>query len=695
VGSADELIENFREFLSRYYADEIAELAQEYPKDSRSLFIDYGDLYVYDNSVADDWMDRPEKLQAHAEQALRSYDLPADIELTHAHVRLVNLDQGQTYYPGSFSPQDRAGEYLAIEGQVAKATESYAKMIEAAFECERCGTPTHVPQTDEDSFQEPHECAGCERQGPFSINFDRSEFVDAQKLRVEEPPEVVQGGSASYIDVYVEDDIVGTATPGDKVTVYGTLHLQQEGNNRQKKNKFSPYLTGEGIELRDTEFEDIDITPDERDEIERLANDTDIYQEAIDSIAPGVHGYEEQKLALFFQLVGGVRATYPDGTTDRGDTHILMIGDPGTAKSTLMDAVEELAPRSVSVSGEGASKSGITAAAVRDDFGDNGEWTLEAGALVQANNGVACVDELDKVPEDVAESMHRAMAQQRIPVNKAGINTTLPAETAVLAAANPEHGRWSHDLEYHQQITLSSTLLSRFGLIWKFEDTPDQEEDFTIGEHITTSKEMAKRIGRSDFDDDGEDSEIDPAIDHDLFRKYIAYAKSEVPDPVMASQDVRETMVSNFVSLRGANGYDDADAAVPVTFRKLEDVHRLAEAAARAELSETIEARHVTRAQELIGSSIREFGMNEDDEFDADIVETGTSKPQEQRIREMKELIAENQPSQGGLPKGKLTDIAEEEYDIGEAAAERTLEQLMKKGEAYEPSSSAYRVFSG
>jgi replicative DNA helicase Mcm len=695
VDNTDELIGQFREFFSRYYADEIAELAQEYPRDSRSLFVDYGDLYVFDAGIADDWMDRPEKFQAYAEQALRSYDLPADIELTHAHVRLVTLDQAQTYYPGSFSPQDRAGEYLAIEGQVAKATESYAKMIEAAFECERCGTTAHVSQTDEDSFQEPHECAGCERQGPFSINFDRSEFVDAQKLRVEEPPEVVQGGSASYIDVYVEDDIVGTATPGDKVTVYGTLHLQQEGNNRQKKNKFSPYLTGEGIELRDTEFEDIDITPEEREEIERLADNTDIYQEAIDSIAPGVHGYEEQKLALFFQLVGGVRATYPDGTTDRGDTHILMIGDPGTAKSTLMDAVEELAPRSVSVSGEGASKSGITAAAVRDDFGDNGEWTLEAGALVQANNGVACVDELDKVPEDVAESMHRAMAQQRIPVNKAGINTTLPAETAVLAAANPEHGRWSHDLEYHQQITLSSTLLSRFGLIWKFEDTPDQEEDFTIGEHITTSKEMAKRIERSDFDDDGEGSGIDPAIDHDLFRKYIAYAKSEVPDPVMASQDVRETMVSNFVSLRGANGYHDADAAVPVTFRKLEDVHRLAEAAARAELSETIEARHVTRAQELIGSSIREFGMNEDDEFDADIVETGTSKPQEQRIREMKELIAENQPSQGGLPKGKLTDIAEEEYGIGEATAERTLEQLLKKGEAYEPSSSAYRVFSG
>jgi len=689
-----EPVEKLREFLSRYYADEIAELAQQYPQDRRSLFIDYGDLYIFDNALADDWMTEPEQLQAFAEQALRSYDLPADIGFAHAHVRLVNLDQGQTYYPGTFSPQDRAGEYLAIEGQVAKATESYAKMIEATFECERCGTQTTVPQADEDSFQEPHECAGCERQGPFSINIDRSEFVDAQKLRVEEPPEVVQGGSASYIDVYVEDDLVAEATPGDKVTVYGTLHLQQEGNNRQKKNKFTPYLTGEGIELRDTEFEDIDITPDEREEIERLAAETDIYQQAIDSIAPGVHGYEDQKLALFFQLVGGVRATYPDGTTDRGDTHILMIGDPGTAKSTLMDAVEELAPRSVSVSGEGASKSGITAAAVRDDFGDNGEWTLEAGALVQANNGVACVDELDKVADDVAESMHRAMAQQRIPVNKAGINTTLPAETAVLAAANPEYGRWSHDMDYHQQITLSATLLSRFGLIWKFEDRPDEEDDRTIGDHILASKETAKRITRTDFDEQT-DTDIEPAIDHDLFRKYIAYAKSEVPDPVMASQEVREKMVSNFVALRGANGYNDADAAVPVTFRKLEDVHRLAEAAARAELSETIEPRHVKRAQELIGASIREFGMNEDDEFDADIVETGTSKPQEQRIREIKELIAENQPSQGGLPLGQLTTIAEDEYGINESVAEQTVEQLKKKGEAYEASSSAYRVFNG
>lgn len=693
------IIDAFIAFYQRYYHDAIGELAQQYPGEQRSLVVDYGDLFQYDPDLAEQYRDNPEDTRYYAEEALIEYDLPADVGLANANVRVYNHPADRTFYPGHYPDHlhDIAGTHLAIEGQVERASEKFSRITEAAFVCERCGTTTDIPQDGSD-FQEPHECAGCERQGPFSIDFDDSAFIDAQRLRIAEPPEIAKGGNGAHIDVALEDDVVKQAEPGDKVVISGVLHLEQQTESNSKTARFEPYLDGRVVTRKEAEFEDIEITDEDEEKIQAIAahgiedDDRDIFALARDSIAPGVVEEDNPKLSIFLQLCSGVRATATDGTAERGDIHQLLIGDPSTAKSQLMDAAAEIAPRSVSVSGHGASASGLTAAAVRDDFSDS-EWMLEAGALVHANNGLACIDELDKIADDAVDSMHKALAQQRVPVNKAGINTTLPSETAVLAAANPKHGRWDPYDPKHEQIEIDAALLSRFGLIWSFEDDPDEERDRAIAESMLTTKDVAKRLEFSHEPvPDEERAAVDPPLPPTFLRKYIAYARQHYY-PRFADESVKQEMQDGYVSLRAANGYDE-DAAVPISSRKLQDVLRLAEASARARLSETIDSEDVERAQELIGASMREFQTNEDGDMDIDTVESGTSKTQKERIEHVRELILELQ-DEDPLPLGQLITAAEDELGLSKQKTKRTVENMCKKGEAYRPEGEGtIRVFS-
>jgi replicative DNA helicase Mcm len=335
-------------------------------------------------------------MREYAEEALRLYDLPADVSLGRAHVRIENLPEGIDIR-GIRVHDDHIGKLVSVKGIVRKATDVRPKVTEAAFECQRCGTMTYIPQSD-GGFQEPHECQGCERQGPFRVNFDQSEFIDSQKLRIQESPEGLRGGETPQsLDVDIVDDITGKVSPGDHVTCVGVLHIEQVEQGNEKSAIFDLYMDGVSIAIEDEEFEDMDITEADKREIIELSNREDIYEAMVGSIAPAIYGYEEEKLAMILQLFSGVTKHLPDGSRIRGDLHMLLIGDPGTGKSQMISYVENIAPRSVYTSGKGSSAAGLTAAAVRDDFGDGQQWSLEAGALVLADKGIAAVDELDKM----------------------------------------------------------------------------------------------------------------------------------------------------------------------------------------------------------------------------------------------------------------------------------------------------------
>ncbi|WP_416838379.1 minichromosome maintenance protein MCM [Haloferax sp. DFSO52] len=693
-----ELTERFIQFYRNYYREEIGELAQKYPKEKRSLYIDYDDLYTFDAELADDYITKPGQYQEYAEEALRLFDLPADVKLGQAHVRMQNLPDSVDIRNIRVN-DDHIGTLIAVQGIVRKATDVRPKITEAAFECQRCGTMSYIPQGD-GGFQEPHECQGCERQGPFHIDFDQSNFVDSQKLRVQESPEGLRGGETPQsIDINLSDDITGKVTAGDHVTAVGTLHIEQQKSGNEKTSVFDYYMEGISLAIEDEEFEDMDITDEDVAEIVELSNSPNIYERMIDSVAPAIYGYDQEKLAMILQLFSGVTKHLPDGSRIRGDLHMLLIGDPGTGKSQMLQYIRNIAPRSVYTSGKGSSSAGLTAAAVRDDFGDGQQWTLEAGALVLADKGIAAVDELDKMRPEDRSAMHEGLEQQQISVSKAGINATLKSRCSLLGAANPKYGRFDQYEPIGEQIDLEPALISRFDLIFTVTDNPDPDSDSELAEHILKTNYAGElntqrtHVANSEFTEaqvNAVTDEVAPDIDAELLRKYIAYSKRTCY-PTM-TEEAKNVIRDFYVDFR-ARGADE-DAPVPVTARKLEALVRLSEASARVRLSDKVTQEDAERVTNIVESCLRDIGMDpETGEFDADIVETGRSKTQRDRIKNLLELIRTMQEEyEEGAPHDEVVERSNAELNMDEKTVIDQLEKLKMKGDIYEPRGDVYRA---
>ena len=697
MASADmqDLVDRFDEFYREQYEDQIAELAQHYPNEQRSLYIDWQDLYRFDEDLGEDVRSQPDQLQTYAEEALRLYDLPVDVSLSQAHVRFREL-------PDTTDIRDIRSEHVnhleSVRGIVRKSTGVKPKVRVAAFECQRCGTLTRIPQ-DGGTFQEPHECQGCERKGPFRINFDQSEFIDAQKLRVQESPEGLRGGETpESIDVHIEDDIAGFVSPGDSVRCTGILRMEQQSQGGEPSALFDVFMEGMTVEPEEEQFDEMNITPEDEREIVELSERNDIYEQMVESIAPSIFGHDNAKLAMVFQLFSGVTKHLPDGSRTRGDTHILMIGDPGTGKSQLLQYTRHIAPRSVYTSGKGSSAAGLTAAAVRDDFGDGQQWSLEAGALVLADQGIAAVDELDKMNPDDRSAMHEGLEAQEISISKAGINATLKARCSLLGAANPQYGRFDPYEPMGEQIDLEPALISRFDLIFTMTDQPDEERDRELAAHIletnyagelhTQRRELtAPEI--TDEEIESASGTVTPSIDPDLFRKYVAFAKQSCY-PRM-TDEARQAIQEFYVDLRSRG--TDEDAPVPVTARKLEALVRLSEASARVRLSDTVGLEDAERVIELVRSCLQDIGVDpETGQYDADVIETGRSKTQRDRVRNIKGIIRELQDEhEEGAPVDAVLSQASD-AGIEREKAEHQIQKLKDTGDVYTPQDGVLRI---
>jgi replicative DNA helicase Mcm len=400
---------------------------------------------------------------------------------------------------------------------------------------------------------------------------------------------------------------------------------------------------------------------------------------------------------MMLQLFSGVTKHLPDDSRIRGDLHMLLIGDPGTGKSQMISYVQNIAPRSVYTSGKGSSAAGLTAAAVRDDFGDGQQWTLEAGALVLADNGVAAVDELDKMADDDRSAMHEALEQQKISISKAGINATLKARCSLLGAANPKYGRFDQYEPIGEQIDLEPALISRFDLIFTVTDSPDPDEDAALAEHIlqtnyagelNTQNQQLANANYTEEEIASQTNEVAPAIEPELLRKYIAYARRTC-FPTMTAE-AKQSIEDFYVDLRSKGA--DEDAPVPVTARQLEAIVRLAEASARLRLSDTVEQEDADRVISIVQSCLQDIGVDpETGEFDADVVETGQSKTQRDRVKNVKSLIGEIEDEfDEGAPVEEVLDRAEE-IGMDAEKAEHEIEKLKEKGELYQPNKDHLR----
>lgn len=682
----NECTDQFIDFFSRYYAEEISELAMQYPSEQRSLYIEYDDIAQYDLDIAQDWIEHPRRIRECAEEALRLYDLPIDVTFTDVHVRLTGLPKYLTAIVGKINPERYHGKLVALTGQVIEETTVQPDIKEAKFECQRCGTVTYIPQTTGE-LQQPHECQGCERQGPFSLDEAGSTTVNYQRLRVQTPPEKSSDGRGT-IDVNLYDDLAGEAQSGDRVTITAVLEGSQKQVHGTPQTTVELYADAVAITHDETDWQDTDVDA-HRDRIEDLAASDDPYEKIVQSIKRSHMGHDPIKLALALQLFGGVEKESPDGSHTRGTIHVLLIGDPGVDKSGLLSYATELTPGGIYTDGSGSTKAGLTASAVQSDF-DGGGWVIRGGTLVQAHRSIAAIDELGDMDESDRAGLKETMADGRISVSKADNVLTLPATTSVLAAMNPKFGRFDPYTAIGEQIDLHPAVLSRFDLIFPMTDDIDPERDASLAEHLNEMARVGQKIANDQPLSETEREEAEPIIDPETLRGYVAYAREHV-HPVL-SEEAEAYIAEHYVQMRQAGADDDIDR-VPVTARSIEALHRLAEASARIRLSDTVEREDAERVIELWRDSMRRVGVDpETGEFDADVVETGQSSSQRERRQTLLTIIEEYETDPAydyGAPRDELLDDAIEAGLTGNEAAD-ALTHLRDTGKLYTPKQNVF-----
>ncbi|MBY8996860.1 MAG: minichromosome maintenance protein MCM [Candidatus Thorarchaeota archaeon] len=593
--------ERFEEFL-RTYKDEQGTLTywsriqQMSINDEISLTVDFQDLTSFDNVFMALAAEDPQKFLEMVDNALISVlrvedpDYINSIDVSFMKTRFVN-------YPEHIALRAlrsrHIGKLLHISGIMMRASVVKPLLVQAMFLCRICQTEIPQPQ-EEGRYTEPVLCPICTKKTPMRLIPQKSQFKDWQKVRLQESPEELPPGQMPRsVDVILEGDIVDVSRPGELVKVTGTLQTSPDFSRRGGKlATFNIFIEANGVEVSEKEYEQLEISDDDEKRIKELAEDQYVHEKIYASIAPAIQGHEHIKESIALLLFGGVGKTLPDGTRLRGKSNILLIGDPGTGKSQILKFVSGLAARGLYTSGKGTTAAGLTAAVIHDT--ESGAMTLEAGALVLSDQGIACIDEFDKMDPNDRTAIHEAMEQHTVSIAKAGIVATLNARTSILAAANPTLGRYESSLSVQDNIRLPFTILSRFDLIWILVDTPEPTRDRELAQFILNLHRMKKT------QDQGTISTIPPGF----LKKYIGYSNRYVI-PQLTSE-AAEVIENFYVDLRkSAEG-----GPVPITARQLESLVRLSEARARMALRSKVTKEDAQSAIRLMEESLRMVALD-------------------------------------------------------------------------------------
>ncbi|KAF8140048.1 MCM-domain-containing protein [Boletus edulis] len=437
---------------------------------------------------------------------------------------------------------------------------------------------------------------------PYIIVHSKSSFVDQQTLKLQEAPDMVPVGELPrHILLSADRYLTGKVVPGSRIIATGIYSTFNSVKNKSAGPAAlrQPYLRLVHIELSSPSAGGgasnpfgVQFTPDEEEDFAEMARSEGFYERFAKSVAPSIYGCLDIKKAITCLLFGGSKKVLPDGMRLRGDINVLLLGDPGTAKSQLLKFVEKVAPIAVYTSGKGSSAAGLTASVQRDAV--SREFYLEGGAMVLADTGVVCIDEFDKMRDEDRVAIHEAMEQQTISIAKAGITTVLNSRTSVLAAANPVWGRYDEGRSPGENIDFQTTILSRFDMIFIVKDEHNEQRDRMIAKHV-----MNIHMNRPN--PNGENGEVIGEIDIDKMKRYVAYCKSKCAPRL--SQDAQEMLSSHFVSLRKqvqqVERDNDERSSIPITIRQLEAIIRISESLAKTTLSPIVQNHHVEEAIRL------------------------------------------------------------------------------------------------
>ena len=656
----EELIIEAKNFFDFYKK----ELGESLRKGNNVIILDFIKLTEFSNKLAEEILKNPEETLRLVETAIEESGL-----IKNVRVRLNHLPETQEIKIRNIRSKN-LNELIVIEGIIRQSSDVRPQVVNAKFECPSCGTIITVLQIEK-KFQEPNRCS-CGRRGGFRLI--SKEMVDTQRLVVEESPESLTGGEQpKRINVFVNEDLVEPkmeekTTPGSRVKVIGVLKevpvpLQSGGLS----TRFELAVEVNNLIPMEETFEELNIGDEDEEQILELSQDPEIFTKLAKSIIPSVWGYDEIKRALVLQLFGGVRKSHADGSKSRGDIHILLVGDPGVAKSVTLVFMAAISPKGRYVVGKSASGAGLTATVVRDEYLRG--WSLEAGAMVLSNKGLVCIDELEKMDPGDRSAMHEAMEQQTVTISKANVQATLRAETSVLAAANPKFGRFDPYQSIAQQIDIPPTLINRFDVIFTLRDLPDKMKDEKIAIHVLQEH---KRKGE------------EMLIPRDLFRKYVAFAKQKIYPEL--SDEAIEELKKFYVELR--NMHVSSEAAlrpIPISARQLSALIRMSEAAARIRLSETVTKEDAKIAIELMKYYLMQVGYDyESKTFDIDKIATGIPTSQRNKILAVREKITELESR-----LGKLIPIEELENEfegkLTKLEIEDAISKLQSSGDIFQP----------
>ncbi|MBT4257687.1 minichromosome maintenance protein MCM [archaeon] len=631
---------------------------------SNVIFIDFEKISEFSTTLSDQILVEPEDSLRVLEQAIEESGLAEKVR-----VRLHNLPKSQEQKIRNIRAK-HLDQLIVIEGIIRQASDVRPQVINAKFECPSCGTVISVLQLEK-KFREPTRCS-CGRRGSFKLI--SKEMLDTQRLVIEESPENLTGGEQpKRLNTFVKEDLVEPkmeerTTPGSKIKIVGVLkEVPVPLATGGLSTRFELAVEVNSLTALEETFEELNISEEDEREILELGEDPDIFNKLSKSIAPSVWGFEEIKHSLVLQLFGGVQKARPNGAKNRGDIHILLIGDPGVAKSVTLGFMADISPKGRYVVGKSASGAGLTATVVRDEYLKG--WALEAGAMVLANKGLVCIDELEKMDPQDRSAMHEAMEQQTVTISKANVQATLKAETSVLAAANPKFGRFDPYQSIAQQIDLPPTLINRFDIIFTLRDIPNRENDTKIADHVLMEHQK-----------DGQEMHIE----RDLFRKYIAYAKQKIKPAL--TPHAAEELKKFYVDLRNKPvASESAMRPIPISARQLQALVRLAEAAAKLRLAKTVEIPDTKIAIDLMKYYLMQVGYDyESKTFDIDKATAKMTNSQRGKVFLVRDTITSLEEK-----IGKLIPVEEIEKELnGELTKDEitdAISKLASQGEIFKP----------
>ncbi|XP_048318279.1 DNA replication licensing factor MCM2 [Ziziphus jujuba] len=599
------IAKKFKEFLLTYvnpkneHADfEYVRLINEMVSANKcSLEIDYKQfIYIHPNIAI--WLaDAPQSVLEVMEDVAKNvvFNLHPNYKNIHQkiYVRITNLP---VYDQIRNIRQIHLNTMIRIGGVVTRRSGVFPQLQQVKYDCNKCGTILGPFFQNSYSEVKVGSCPECQSKGPFTVNIEQTIYRNYQKLTLQESPGIVPAGRLPrYKEVILLNDLIDCARPGEEIEVTGiyTNNFDLSLNTKNGFPVFATVVEANHVTKKQDLFSAYKLTQEDKEEIEKLAKDPRIGERIVKSIAPSIYGHEDIKTAIALAMFGGQEKNVVGKHRLRGDINVLLLGDPGTAKSQFLKYVEKTGQRAVYTTGKGASAVGLTAAVHKDPV--TREWTLEGGALVLADKGICLIDEFDKMNDQDRVSIHEAMEQQSISISKAGIVTSLQARCSVIAAANPIGGRYDSSKAFSQNVELTDPIISRFDILCVVKDVVDPVTDemlakFVVDSHFKSQPKGGhldeKSLNESQEDVQGSSNPVDNEIlPQDLLKKYITYAKLNV-FPRLHEADM-EKLTHVYVDLREKSNHGQG---VHIAVRHLESMIRMSEAHARMHLRQ-----HVTQ----------------------------------------------------------------------------------------------------